>query len=74
MAQKIRFAEAPDIGSVELTEEIIRKRAYELFELHGHQHGHDTEDWLEAEAEIVGKKPKASAVTKKDEVKTDSAA
>ncbi len=56
MAHKIRIAEAPDIGSQELTEEIIRKRAYELFEAHGCQHGHDVEHWLEAEAEVLGKK------------------
>jgi len=66
MAQKIRFAEAPDVGSVGLTEEIIQKRAYELFELHGCQHGHDMEDWLEAEAEIMGKKQSVSAEPKKD--------
>jgi hypothetical protein len=35
MAVKIKFAQAPDIGSEELTEEIIRKRAYALFESHG---------------------------------------
>ena len=74
MAHKIRFAQAPDIGSVELTEEIIRKRAYELFETRGCQHGHDMEDWLEAEAEIMGKKPSASTDAKKDESKTASAA
>ena len=63
MAHKIRFAEPPDIGSQELTEEIIRKRAYELFETHGRQPGHDMEDWLEAEAEVMGKKPGISGDT-----------
>jgi len=50
-----------DIGSLELTEEIIRVRAYHLFEQRGYEHGHDLEDWLQAEAEIMGKKPGASA-------------
>jgi len=74
MAHKIRFAEAPDIGSVELTEEIIRKRAYELFRLHGCQHGHDMEDWLAAEAEVMGKKSSASAAPDKPAPKLVSAA
>ena len=74
MAHKIRFAPTPDIGSVELTEEIIRKRAYELFELHGCQHGHDVEHWLEAEAEVMGKKPTVSTESRKDESKTTNAA
>ena len=56
MPHKIRFAQAPDLGSLELTEEIIRRRAYELFELRGCQHGHDVEDWLAAEAEVTGRK------------------
>jgi Protein of unknown function (DUF2934) len=64
VAHKIRIAEGPDIGSQELTEEIIRKRAYEMFELHGCQHGHDVEHWLEAEAEVVGKKSSSPADAK----------
>ena len=44
-------------SSLELTEEIIRIRAYELFEQRGYEHGHDVEDWLTAEAEVLGKKP-----------------
>ena len=42
------------IGSVELTEEIIRNRAYQFFEERGYEHGHDVDDWLRAEAEIMG--------------------
>ena len=52
---------ASDIGSQELTEEIIRLRAYHLFELRGYEHGHDLEDWLQAEAEVRGKKPAITA-------------
>jgi hypothetical protein len=28
------------------------RRAYELYEQHGHQDGHATQDWLQAEQEI----------------------
>jgi len=33
--------------------EQVRQRAYELFEARGYEHGHDREDWLRAEAEIL---------------------
>jgi Protein of unknown function (DUF2934) len=74
MIHKIRFAQAPDIGSQELTEEIIRKRAYELFELHGCEHGHDVEHWLDAEGEVLGKKAGSSADAEKYATHRDSAA
>ena len=74
MAQEIRFAPTPDVGSVELTEEIIRTRAYELFEAHSCEHGHDVEHWLAAEAEVMGKKTSVSAEATEDVVKTASAA
>jgi hypothetical protein len=32
--------------------ESIARRAYERFEMRGGEHGHDQEDWLEAEREI----------------------
>lgn len=50
----------PEEGSFELTEDIIRARAYQLYEERGCEHGHDLDDWLRAEAEIVGKKPAAA--------------
>jgi hypothetical protein len=31
------------------SDDAIRARAYALFEQRGHVHGHDVEDWLEAE-------------------------
>lgn len=42
-------------------EEEIRKRAYELFEARGRVEGHEFEDWLRAEAEIVGRKSDIAA-------------
>ncbi len=50
-----------DVGSQELTEEIIQMRAYQLFEQRGGEHGHDLDDWFQAEAEVLGKKPSGSA-------------
>lgn len=31
----------------------ITRRAYELFEMRGREHGHDWEDWFRAESELV---------------------
>jgi hypothetical protein len=33
--------------------EKVRLRAYELYEKKGKQHGHDLDDWLKAEAELI---------------------
>jgi hypothetical protein len=35
------------------TEEQIQARAYQLYLERGGQHGHDTDDWLQAEYELV---------------------
>ena len=51
----------PEQGSLELTEELVRIRAYRLYEERGCEHGYDLEDWLQAEAEIFGKKPATTA-------------
>ncbi len=58
MPQRMQNRPQPtcDQGSLELMEEYIRLRAYQLFEERGCQHGHDVDDWLEAEAEILGKR------------------
>ena len=47
----------PDEGSLELTEDIIRARAYRFYEDKGCEDGHDLEDWVRAEAEVFGKRP-----------------
>ncbi len=62
----------PEEGSLELTEEYIRLRAYYFFEERGCEHGHDLEDWLRAEGEIMGKKP--SAVADRKPIKDPGAA
>jgi len=33
--------------------EQIRRRAYELYELRGREDGHDLEDWLQAQSELL---------------------
>jgi hypothetical protein len=42
-------------------EEQIRLRAEELYEARGREPGHTLDDWLQAEAEILGTKQKAAA-------------
>lgn len=44
-----------------ILEEEIRHRAYELYEEHGRQHGHDLDDWIRAEAEVTGRAVRTSA-------------
>ena len=59
MPREKEIAEFSDVGSQELTQDIIRTRAYQLFEQRGCEHGHDLDDWIQAEAEVMGKKPSA---------------
>ena len=44
-----------------MLEQQIRLRAYELYEARGREDGHDREDWLQAEGEILGPQRKAAA-------------
>lgn len=37
-------------------EESIRQRAYELYEQRGGEHGHDWDDWLQAEQELTSER------------------
>ncbi len=60
MPKKSKVSQVSDMGAVELTEELIRIRAYHLFEERGCEHGHELDDWLRAEAEVIGKKPSTS--------------
>ena len=56
MPKKKDIAEASDTSSQVLIEDDIRERAHQLFEQRGFEHGHDLDDWLQAEAEIASKK------------------
>jgi hypothetical protein len=40
-------------------EEQIRRRAYDLYERRGREAGHETEDWLQAEAELASERPQS---------------
>ncbi len=37
------------------SDEQVRRRAYELWEQRGRQHGRDADDWYRAESEVRGK-------------------
>ena len=41
----------------------IRHRAYELYEERGREDGHDLDDWLRAEADLIEAAAKAAAKT-----------
>jgi len=51
MAVRVKRASREDPNIVL---EQIAQRAYELYEARGREDGHDLEDWLRAEAEIMG--------------------
>ena len=40
---------------VRTADDLVRRRAYELWEQRGRQHGKDADDWFRAESEIRGK-------------------
>jgi DUF2934 family protein len=42
-------------------QEQISRRAYELYERRGREHGHEVEDWLQAEAELASERTKPVA-------------
>ena len=50
-------ATASDLART-ITENDIARRAYDLYLARGCEHGHDVEDWLQAERELnAGSKP-----------------
>jgi hypothetical protein len=66
---------------MESVQERVAKRAYELFEARGGQHGYHIEDWLQAEKEVsnsiaAAAKPKTvkKAAVKKPEPKAEKKA
>lgn len=44
----------PLFEEIERRFEAVKRRAFELFEGRGREHGHHMEDWLQAEQEIMG--------------------
>ncbi len=45
----------PINGGTPSGDEVIRRRAYELWEQRGREHGLDADDWYRAESELRGK-------------------
>jgi hypothetical protein len=43
------------------SQEQVRRRAFELYEQRGREDGHDLDDWLQAESELVQQPTKAVA-------------
>jgi hypothetical protein len=43
-----------------IRQEPIRRRAFELYEQRGREDGHDLDDWLQAESELVQQKAKSA--------------
>jgi Protein of unknown function (DUF2934) len=60
MEQKLSVSEAdPQIcEEAENITDRIRERAYELYQLRGQSDGHDLDDWLLAESQLI-QKPQA---------------
>ena len=52
LSETVPESASADLDPVQMQEQ-VRRRAYELFETRGREHGHDREDWLQAEAEIL---------------------
>ena len=41
------------VQAPEEIQQLIRQRAYELFEQRGKEDGHDSDDWIAAESEVL---------------------
>jgi len=50
--------QAADDG--ETIQERVRRRVYELFEERGGTDGHEVDDWMQAEAEVLGRARRAA--------------
>jgi Protein of unknown function (DUF2934) len=47
-----RSPKVPTDAATNVTEHDIARRAYELYLARDHDHGHDLDDWLQAEREL----------------------
>ena len=56
LSKETRATESP----VDDIREQVNRRAFELYEQRGRQDGHDLEDWLQAESELVQQRTKAT--------------
>ena len=53
-------------GSGSELQDQIRRRAYELYEQHGSNDGHEVGDWLQAESEVAQKKVASAPKTDRE--------
>lgn len=56
LGQEARFdmkTTPPTSSKDEFPEDLIRRCAYELWEQRGREDGHELEDWLQAESEVL---------------------
>ncbi len=63
MAKKIPRTDQSTVTTDVVTRvsaEAVSHRAYELFEARGAEHGHDVQDWFEAETELLASQPYAT--------------
>ena len=74
MSDQKLVSEEPEMGAFDLTEELIRARAYEFYEQRGCENGHDLDDWLNAETELIGKKTSQSATAPRKKASSATAA
>lgn len=54
IASPVVFSFGMERASGAASREAIAQRAYELYAARGYEHGHDLDDWLQAEAELRG--------------------
>jgi len=62
MARKMKAVQVPELGAAFIDEQAvslderamaeIESRAYEIYQARGGVHGHDLDDWLQAEREF----------------------
>ena len=59
--QNLSDGNSQNAGASESVQEQIRIRAYELYEERGRGDGHDVEDWLQSESEVIAKRTEIEA-------------
>ncbi len=59
-SEKSALSEPQNASAADM-EDQIRRRAYQIYEARGSEHGRDMQDWLEAEQELQTKAKSAAA-------------
>lgn len=53
--QRVQVVEADVFDEMNETKALIAERAYEIYQERGGEHGHDQDDWFQAEGELLPK-------------------